>query len=114
MIKRSKKDRSVPPAAPALEALTPSTVLKVGETFLVLRRAPNKEGVTDERCLATVVEIRDGEESTTSTFVTEQVSVYLLILSALDPVGVVHLEIMHFACFKMMLLLSLWKFPYKI
>ncbi|EFO19584.1 histone acetyltransferase MYST1 [Loa loa] len=67
MSKRSKKDRSLPPAILPPESLTPSTVLKVGETFIVLRRAPNKNGVTDERCLATVVEIREGEQASTSS-----------------------------------------------
>lgn len=66
MSKRSKKDRSLPPAVPPAELLTPSTVLKVGEAFIVLRRAPNKNGVTDERCLATVVEIRESEQASTS------------------------------------------------
>ncbi|VDO78632.1 unnamed protein product [Onchocerca flexuosa] len=67
MSKRSKKDRSLPPAASPPDLLTPSTVLKVGETFIVLRRAPNKNGLTDERCLATIVEIRDGEQPSTSS-----------------------------------------------
>lgn len=67
MSKRSKKDRSLPPAALPPEMLTPSTVLKVGEAFIVLRRAPNKSGVTDERCLATVVEIREGDQASTSS-----------------------------------------------
>lgn len=67
MSKRSKKDRSLPPAVSPLEILTPSTVLKVGETFIVLRRAPNKNGVTDESCLATVVEIREGEQASISS-----------------------------------------------
>ncbi|VDN87703.1 unnamed protein product, partial [Brugia pahangi] len=66
MSKRSKKDRSLPPAASPPELITPSTILKVGEAFIVLRRAPNKNGVTDERCLATVVEIREGEQASTS------------------------------------------------
>ncbi|VBB34033.1 unnamed protein product, partial [Acanthocheilonema viteae] len=65
MSKRSKKDRSLPPSASPPEMLTPSTVLKVGETFIVLRRAPNKNGEIDERCLATIVEIREGEQANT-------------------------------------------------
>lgn len=74
MSKRSKKDRSLPPAASPPELLTPSTVLKVGEAFIVLRRAPNKNGVTDERCLATVVEIREGEQASTSASSTSTIT----------------------------------------
>lgn len=55
---RAKKDRQI---LSTDLSLTPSTELKVGETFVVLRRAPNKDGVSDERCVATIVEIRNDE-----------------------------------------------------
>ncbi|MCP9265059.1 Histone acetyltransferase [Dirofilaria immitis] len=44
------------------------------ETFIVLRRAPNKNGVTDERCLATIVEIREGGQASTSSASTSAIS----------------------------------------
>ncbi|VDN42290.1 unnamed protein product [Gongylonema pulchrum] len=77
MSQRPKKDRSQPPQAPgpppplpmpsvSVEELHASAELKVGETFIVLRRAPSKHGITDERCLATVVEIRDGVQARAS------------------------------------------------
>lgn len=66
MSKRSKKDRSLPPTTTSPELLTSSTIIKVGESFIVLRRSPNKNGVTDERCLATVVEVRENEQASTS------------------------------------------------
>uniref|UniRef100_A0A915PGU4 Tudor-knot domain-containing protein n=1 Tax=Setaria digitata TaxID=48799 RepID=A0A915PGU4_9BILA len=95
MSKRSKKDRSLPPTTLPPELLTPSTVLKVGEAFIVLRRAPNKNGVTDERCLATVVEIREGEQASTSlasattstTFSTDDMDICTICTNLLNDVS---------------------------
>lgn len=58
---RSKKERNV--AQPVNAPLTPSSQLKIGEWFIVLRRAPSRDGVVNERCLATLVEIRSDEEA---------------------------------------------------
>ncbi|MFH4973320.1 hypothetical protein AB6A40_000029 [Gnathostoma spinigerum] len=56
---KSKRERYVPP-------FTPFSEVKVGETFIVLRRAPNAEGVCNERCVATIVEVRNPSEDSTS------------------------------------------------
>ena len=56
---RAKKDRN---SSSASLLLTPSTEIKVGESFIVLRRGLSNEGVADERCVATIVEVREREE----------------------------------------------------
>lgn len=55
---RAKKDRHVMTTD---LSLTPTTELKIGETFVVLRRVQQKDNVSEERCVATLVEIRDHE-----------------------------------------------------
>uniref|UniRef100_F1KUK8 Histone acetyltransferase n=1 Tax=Ascaris suum TaxID=6253 RepID=F1KUK8_ASCSU len=58
---RSKKERNV--VQPVNAPLTPSSELKIGEWFIVLRRAPSRDGIVNERCLATLVEIRSDQEA---------------------------------------------------
>ncbi|KHN82896.1 Histone acetyltransferase KAT8 [Toxocara canis] len=60
---RSKKERAVVQTTVNDAPLTLSSELKVGESFIVLRRAPSRDGVINERCLATLVEIRSDEEA---------------------------------------------------
>lgn len=60
--KRSKREPPTPSVGKNSDPLTPSTSLKIGEYFVVLRRAPHKGGFIEEKCIATIVEIRDGEE----------------------------------------------------
>lgn len=67
---------------PVNAPLTPSSELKIGEWFIVLRRAPSRDGIVNERCLATLVEIRSDQEaieaaSVENTF--EQVHSQLLL-----------------------------------
>ncbi|VDK61864.1 unnamed protein product [Anisakis simplex] len=61
---RSKKDRAVAHSSTQnVQPLTPQSELKIGESFIVLRRAPNVHGTTNERCLATLVEKRSDQEA---------------------------------------------------
>lgn len=74
MQKKIKKERSLSSQLPP--TLTPFTELKVGETFIVLRRSPNN--ATDERCIATIVDIR--EEGLESSSRECQVCFFLVLL----------------------------------